>query len=355
MKNQINKTYLFKIYKKYFNEIRTLTYRIRQDYSNFRKYRATFSDFDGEILYCLVRERKPNVVYEISPDCGFSSIYITSALSKNNKGKLFSFEIEKKKFNIDTQKLIENNIKDYRYKNHEIIIGDVVKTSKSYANPDMVLIDSCHDAWFAKWYIKQLFPRINDIAFIQDITFYDRVEYSGESKVLMKHLKNKNYMSLGIIERLENFKKINNFFPKRRSFESNSIIFSPKIKVEKILPNTKDILNNNFFNLRINNNRIYEIENKLEQFPQRQNIHRTYLRLSKIKDKGFYLKKAIGFAIAQLHFNSKPFNETLFFLLLNLNLIFMLRMLAFHPASVFVLLKNVFTQLKYRIYKKNKI
>lgn len=90
MKNLINKTYLFKIYKKYFNELRILTNRIRQDYSNFRKYRATFSDFDGEILYCLIRERKPNIFYEISPDCGFSSIYITSALSKNNKGKLFS-------------------------------------------------------------------------------------------------------------------------------------------------------------------------------------------------------------------------------------------------------------------------
>ena len=38
----------------------------------------------------------------------------------------------------------------------------------------MILIDSCHDSWFAKWYISNLFKIVNDLIFIQDIAFYDR-------------------------------------------------------------------------------------------------------------------------------------------------------------------------------------
>ena len=29
--------------------------------SKFKKFRATFSDFDGEIMYCLIREIKPKI------------------------------------------------------------------------------------------------------------------------------------------------------------------------------------------------------------------------------------------------------------------------------------------------------
>ena len=45
--------------------------------------RATFSDFEGELLYCLIRgKEKPKNFFEISPDCGYSTIYISSALKK---------------------------------------------------------------------------------------------------------------------------------------------------------------------------------------------------------------------------------------------------------------------------------
>ena len=96
MKKAIHKDYLFKIYKRYSSELKILTKQIREDFPKFKKFRATFSDFDGEIMYCLIREIQPKVFFEISPDCGYSSIYITSALKKNRKGILYSFEIEKK-------------------------------------------------------------------------------------------------------------------------------------------------------------------------------------------------------------------------------------------------------------------
>ena len=152
--------------------------------------------------------RKPKkLFYEISPDCGYSTIYISSAFKKNKIGKIVSFEIEPVKFKINTEKLIRKNIEEYAYPNHKIVIGDVTQTIKDKPNPDMVLIDSCHEAWFAKWYLRNLVPKVKDLIFLQDIVFYDRVEYSGEAETVLKFLEKKNFISLGLVERIESFRE----------------------------------------------------------------------------------------------------------------------------------------------------
>ena len=247
---------------------------------------------------------------------------------------MYSFEIERKKFGIETETFIKKNIKNYEYSNHKVIIGDATKTTSKFPDPDIILIDSCHDKWFAKWYIRHLLPRVKTLAIIQDIVFYDRVEYSGESQELLKFLKNKKYLSLGVLERYKIFKEINNQFARRRSFESNTIIFSEKNEVQSIKPRIDDPLANNFFNLNLKDDKIYEIENRVEEHPQRQNIHRTYLRLSMIKNNDIYLKKAMGYSIDQVHFNNKPFNETLVHLFRNLHFIYFFKMIIFKPKGL---------------------
>ena len=269
----------------------------------------------------------------------------------HKKGILYSFEIEKKKFGKETVSFIKNNIRNYAYNKHQIIIGDAVKTTLDFPDPDMVLIDSCHDAWFAKWYTRFLLPRVKVIAIIQDIVFYDRVEFSGESRVLLKYLKNKKYISLGVLERYENFKGINNLFPRRRSFESNSILFSKNNNLESIKPNTDDLLENNFFSLNINQRQIYKIENKIQENPHRQNIHRTFLRLSMINNKKIYIKKAIGYSISQADFNPKPFNETLIHLFRRLHLLYFIKMIVFRPKALIDFFISIFVILKMRILK----
>tara|TARA_X000000950_G_scaffold214835_1_gene258516 strand:+ start:40950 stop:42005 length:1056 start_codon:yes stop_codon:yes gene_type:complete len=351
MKKKISKNFLSKIYKKYSYELINLTEQIRNDYPKFKKFRATFSDFDGEIMYCLIREIKPKIFFEISPDCGYSSIYITSALKKNKKGILYSFEIEEKKFGKETVNFIKNNIRNYSYNKHQIIIGDATKTTLEFPDPDMVLIDSCHEDWFAKWYISSLLPRIKKIVIIQDIVFYDRIEYSGESRVLLKYLKNKKYISLGVLERCESFKTINNLFPRRRSFESNTILFSNKNDLESIKSNINDPLENNFFSLNINKKKLYQIENKLQENPQRQNIHRTFLRLSQVTNNDMYLKKAMGYSIDQVHFNNKPFNETLVHLFRNLHFIYFFKMIVFKPKGLINFLISIYFLLKNKFFK----
>ena len=96
---------------------------------------------------------------------------------------------------------------------------------------------------------------------------------------------------------------------------------------------------------------IYEIENRVEEHPQRQNIHRTYLRLSMIKNQNIYLKKAIGYAISQVHFNQKPFNETLIHLFRRLHLLYFFKMIIFRPKSLINFLISIFFILKMRLLK----
>ena len=124
---KIKLDYLETVISKYSTELIDISIKIKKKYYEMRKsnFRATFSDFEGELLYCLIRDRKPEIIYEISPDCGYSSLYITSALSKNKKGKVFSFEIEKFKNNIPIQKVIENNLLDSKdFKTLQLVIGD---------------------------------------------------------------------------------------------------------------------------------------------------------------------------------------------------------------------------------------
>ena len=78
------------------------------------------------------------------------------------------------------------------------------------------------------------------------------------------------------MKELNHSERINNFFPKRRSFESNSIIFR-KNKIVSVKPYLEDITKNNLFSLNISKSMQYKIENLIEYFPKRQNAHRAYL------------------------------------------------------------------------------
>ncbi len=118
-KKVINVDYLLKIYKKYSNELQEITQKISLSFSKVNKnYRATFSDFEGEILYCLIRDRKPKLFYEISPDCGYSTIYISSAFKKNKIGKIHEISLYMPQQALTSKRI--HNVKDWRKKDKEI-------------------------------------------------------------------------------------------------------------------------------------------------------------------------------------------------------------------------------------------
>ena len=69
-----------------------------------------------------------------------------------------------------------------------------------------------------------------------------------------------------------------------------------------------------------------------------------------LKNKHINLKKAIGYSIAQLHYNKKPFNETLIHLFRNLHLLYF-KMIIFSPKSFISFLISIFRILKIKLLK----
>lgn len=358
----INENYFLKLYLKYKKELEEITPLIRKKFLKISQqgFRATFSDFEGEVLYVLIRERKPEIIYEISPDCGYSTIYMVEAINRNNlskkKSKLYSFEIEKYKNSEPLLRVINNTLIN-QSPHHKIIIGDAMNTTKNYPNPDLCLIDSNHEAFFGQWYIKHIFPRINDIALIQDITFYDRREYSGEAEVLLNFLKNRNYMSLGVVERKDSFYMKRESFPNRRFYETNSILVSFKEKIQNIKPTFKDLTNDNDFSKRLTHEEIYKIEKKLEFFPRRQNLWRTYFLLAKNSeckiDKKVFLNMAIGHAISESNFNLKSLKHLSFLSLKSGYLKTFIKLLIIKPRIIFGVIELIWlTILSSKFFSK---
>lgn len=57
---------------------------------------------EGQALYQLIRETKPNIVVETGCANGISTYYILAALHKNRHGKLYTIDLPQYKNNIDS-------------------------------------------------------------------------------------------------------------------------------------------------------------------------------------------------------------------------------------------------------------
>jgi predicted O-methyltransferase YrrM len=215
----------------YHDELAALSRRVRERYWRMcaRGDGAVFSDFEGEVLYCLLRELRPETFFEISPDCGYSTLYAYEAIAANGSGKHYAFEIAPTKHGRPTEvALQENACRPLDPERFQLVLGDAAKTTALYPNPDVVLIDSCHDQWFAEWYWAELLPRVGDVALVQDIVFHDRVEPSTEAEWLLDTLEREEvpFLSLGVLERTPEAAQARMDFAPRRPYETNSILLA---------------------------------------------------------------------------------------------------------------------------------
>lgn len=224
------------LYKKYSSELFELskiTYEI--SHSMQRKgYCVGFGDFEGEIAYMLIREQKPNLVYEISPAAGYSSNYLLAALSKNDFGELHSFELLHKIYGRNTEEVIRSNIsKKFNHEQHKIFLGDVTEREFEHF-PDFLLIDSCHEKFFAEWYLENLVPRVSGLVMMQDICFADRLEKTSEAEHVWSWLLDNNIpnIRLGIIERNIYHMDERSALLKRRPLESNSVLVGKNLEMQ---------------------------------------------------------------------------------------------------------------------------
>jgi hypothetical protein len=153
---------------------------------------AVFNDFEGELLYILVRETRPELVYEISPNSGFSTNYLVAAVTKNGVGRVEGYELIEAFNGVPTPEVIKGNLVALcdadRY---HVNIGDArVLTLQrlAYERPNLTLLDSNHDDFFGEFYINALLPRLAGTVVIQDVAHFDpRPEWSTEAYYLLSH------------------------------------------------------------------------------------------------------------------------------------------------------------------------
>ena len=115
-----------------------------------------YTDYEVEMLYMMIRERKPSHVFEMAPNKGYSSHWILHALHNNDKtSKLQSFDIH------DTSV----QLMDEKYKSRwEFSLGDYAKLyddgKLDMEQFDFIFVDALHEEEFARGYCERLFSHL---------------------------------------------------------------------------------------------------------------------------------------------------------------------------------------------------
>lgn len=146
--------------------------------------------FEGKLTYVLIREYKPEIIFEFGPNYGFSTYPLALAVRNNGFGKIYSFE--KDVTIIDT---LARNLEKAKLKDLVTIVpGDIRDTSpnilKDIGKIDILFVDNGHEDYMAEWYIPNLFPHVKQLAFVHDMT-YGTPNPQDEKHVVFEFL-NKN-------------------------------------------------------------------------------------------------------------------------------------------------------------------
>ncbi len=144
-----------------------------------RLLKPQFDDIEAEATYLLLREFRPHAVVEIAPDGGWSTTWLLAALRDNGVGRLFSYD----RFD-DSTRTVPRDLAKGRW---AFAQGDITR-QLGLLPPriDYLFLDGAHTAQFARWYVRELFPRLvpGTPIGIHDIFPASR----GESEVVRKWL-----------------------------------------------------------------------------------------------------------------------------------------------------------------------
>lgn len=220
------------LYAKYDAELRRVARTLRTQYHLIqrRSYSAAFGDVEGELLYLMVRETRPSLVVEISPNAGWSTNYILAALSHNAHGVLHSFEIIRRFRMTPSEQVIRRNQHPAWDQRRLVVhIGDARDLLPTVDGPiGCLLIDSCHEEWFAKWYVSTVFPRVVGPVMIQDVAFVDYLEPSTEAGYVWAWCRDRGVQLtlVGAMEETLARSGLRAGMSERRSIRSNAVLFT---------------------------------------------------------------------------------------------------------------------------------
>jgi len=139
-------------------------------------------ELEGEITYLLIRDRRPKDVIEMSPNTGWSTMWILSALRDNRNGsQLRSYDIH----DISTR-YVPRSLANGRWK---FIQGDCRRTLRDVEQADYLFIDSDHSREFAKWYTNLILTRTKPGTVVSVHDVYHSTDPSEEGKIVFNWLK----------------------------------------------------------------------------------------------------------------------------------------------------------------------
>ena len=192
----ITTDFVLELYRRYRDDliaVRQRQHRFKRRHDNplvrrLRKLRLrrymlnpALDDIEAEITYLLIRDRMPKIVFEMSPNAGWSTTWILSALRDNANGaQLWSYDIHE-----TCTKFVPKDLAAGRW---HFVQGDARETTRTAPGFDYVFIDSDHSAAFAQWFVAALFPRIprGTVVSVHDV--FHSVEPSEEGQVVMQWL-----------------------------------------------------------------------------------------------------------------------------------------------------------------------
>ncbi len=192
----VSTEYIFQLYHRYGEDLRALRrqqrwFLIRNNNTLLRRlYRMKIrrnlivpmlDDLEAEITYLLIRDKKPKVVIEMSPNTGWSTTWILSALRDNRQeGQLWSYDLH------DTStKLVPVRLSETRW---HFVRGDAKETIAKAPEPDYLFIDSDHSEEFATWYVRALFPRVRPGCIVSVHDVFTQATPSEEGVVVLRWL-----------------------------------------------------------------------------------------------------------------------------------------------------------------------
>jgi hypothetical protein len=136
------------LYSKYGDEIKAFRPEMRTWCKNSDS--CKFCDYEAEMLYMLIREAKPQKVFEMAPNKGYSSHWILNALTKNDKtSRLYSYDIHDRSVGHMTDRFRP------RWKFTQGDYAELLRTGKlNMSGFDFIFIDALHEEEFSRGYCK---------------------------------------------------------------------------------------------------------------------------------------------------------------------------------------------------------
>ncbi|MFI9380555.1 class I SAM-dependent methyltransferase [Kutzneria sp. NPDC052558] len=167
-------TTAIELYRKYADDLAAVREQQRRRLPGIR---AQLDDIEAELTYLRLRELRPATVVEIGAFHGWSTTWLLSALRDNGSGRLLSYDV--------VDHVLESVPADERW---TFTKGDVRKAQLP-AEIDYLFLDAAHSARFARWYIAELFSRLNATPVsVHDVFHGRRTMPFSEGAVLVRWL-----------------------------------------------------------------------------------------------------------------------------------------------------------------------